>query len=92
MHLAILIIAVILVGGGIFVRNKITVESPPEEESSSLLPENELKPLDGLLDEVTICWIISSFSTAVGGEETDGDVCVVCWGCWGGSCISNMGI
>ena len=32
MHLAILIIAVILVGGGIFVRNTITVESPPEED------------------------------------------------------------
>lgn len=32
MHIAILIIAVILVGGGIFVRNKIAVESPPEEE------------------------------------------------------------
>lgn len=32
MHIAILIIAVILVGGGIFVRNKIVVESPREQE------------------------------------------------------------
>lgn len=33
MHVAILIIAVILVGGGIFVRNITTVESPPEKEA-----------------------------------------------------------